>query len=217
MLRAAAFFGTASAISFYFLYVDRKSSLALGLVEIEGILGISLAPMLGCAALLLLSGGYLRGALGQPTERHTQRPPMTRAPPQESTHTESRSADPSAHWSDSAITAAKEIPFPAGARLTFDPTRPTPIHLHLEHAPPERCKRAIALLGQWVASVPTPPRVRISFDGCPNGGSPRHHQVSGALARHLPRADFKAVPALDAVDVIFVRHDPRWIKFRESS
>ena len=217
MLRAAAFFGTASAVSFYFLYIDRRSSLALGLVEIEGILGLPLSPMLGCAALLLFSGGYLRGEFSQPAGRRTQQTSRTRSPSQAAAHPGSHAVVPGAHWSDAAIAAAKEIPFPAGARLTFDPNLPTPIHLHLEHAPPERCKRAIALLGRWVASVPTPPRVRISFDGCPEGGSPRHHQVSGALAKHLPRADFKAVSALDAVDVIFVRHDPRWIKFREST
>jgi len=217
MLRAAAFFGTASAVSFYFLYIDRRSPLALGLVEIEGSLGLPLAPMLGCAALLLFSGGYLRGEFSKPPERPNQRRSQTRIPSQAAAHPESHAAGSAAHWSDAAIAAAKEIPFPTGARLTFDRSLPTPIHLHLEHAPPERCKRAIALLGQWVASVPTPPRVRISFDGCPEGGSPRHHQVSGALAQHLPRADFKAISALDAVDVIFVRHDPRWIKFREST
>lgn len=209
MLRAAAFFGTASAISFYLLHVDRRSAPALGLVEIEGILGLSLAPMLGCAALLLFSGSYLRPLFSQTPTRPARR---VRQPTQAVAHTSTSTSNTPGHWSDDAIAAAKEISFPSGARLTFDPSRPTPIHLHLEHAPPERCKRAISMLGQWIAEVPTPPRVRISFDGCPDGGSPRHHQVSGALAQHLPRADFKSVSALDAVDVIFVRHDPRWLE-----
>ena len=209
MLRAAAFFGTASAISFYLLHFDRMSAPALGLVEFEGILGLSLAPMLGCAALLLFSGSYLRPLF---SEAPTRPAPRARQPNQAAAHTSTSTSNTSEHWSDDAIAAAKEIAFPNGARLTFDPSRPTPIHLHLEHAPPERCKRAISLLGQWIAGVPTPPRVRISFDDCPGGGSPRHHQVSGALAQHLPRADFKSVSALDAVDVIFVRHDPRWVE-----
>jgi hypothetical protein len=216
MLRAAAFFGTASAISFYLLHFDRRSAPALGLVEIEGILGLSLAPMLGCAALLLFSGNYLRPLFSETPTRPGQRTPptpQTRQPTQAAAHT----SNTAGHWSDDAIAAAKEISFPTGARLTFDPSRPTPIHLHLEHAPPERCKRAISLLGQWIAGVPTPPRVRISFDGCPGGGSPRHHQVSGALAQHLPRADFKSVSALDAVDVIFVRHDPRWVELPKAT
>ena len=217
MLRSAAFFGTASAVSYYLLHVDRMSSLALRLVEIEGMLGISLPPMLGCAALLLFSGSYLRPLFSQSERRQPQMRPRQPQPSLSGAQDTMSASTISASWHDTAIAAAKQIDFPTGARLTFAPSRPTPIHLHLEHAPPERCKRAIALLGKWIASVPTPPRVRISFDGCPEEGSPRHHQVSGALAQHMPRADFKAVSALDAVDVIFIRHDPRWSEFREST
>ena len=214
MLKAAASLGIASAIAFYLLSIDRKSSIALGLVEIEGMVGVPLAPMLACAAVLLFSLSHLRTLFEAPapdTNRRRHRPqPSVPAPRAMAV----ASPLPGSNWSDVAIAAAKEIPFPAGARLTFDPTRPTPIHLHLEHAPPERCKRAISLVGQWISMVPTPPRIRVSFEGCPEGGAPRHHQVSGALAQHLNRADFKAVSALDAVDVIFTRHDPRWSELR---
>jgi hypothetical protein len=96
--------------------------------------------------------------------------------------------------------------------MTFHLGRPCPIMLSLDQAPSERCRRAISILGAWLATIPSPPRVRIIFDHCPEGGSPRHHQVAGALSQHLNRGDFKTMRDIDAVDVMFHHADPRWLK-----
>ena len=58
--------------------------------------------------------------------------------------------------------------------------------------------------------IPTPPRLKVVFDHCPQAGVPRHHQVAGALAQAIPRGQFRVVSHVDTVDVMFLHPDPAW-------
>ncbi len=187
------------------LHFDRMSPMALDLVEIESAIGLPLPAVLG--GLTLLAWLLSRKRDPQP-HRYRRRQSTAAAPAAHQRHT--TTFDPSRDWLDQAKDSAKAIPFPAGARLEIDASRPCPIELKLEQAPPERAKRAIGLLARWMASIPRPPRARVSFHHCPEGGSPRHHQVAGALADHIQRGEYRTTTDLDAVNIIFHHPDQRW-------
>jgi hypothetical protein len=196
------------------LHFDRTSSAALYLVELESSIGLPLPALLGGLTLTawILSGRKrYRAPSPPPTRRHSSQnvtQPTAAVSPKRQREVIGVS------WLEAAKANAKQLDLPAGARIVFDLSHRSPIELRLEQAPPERCKRAIEVLAQWITTVPTPPRIRVVFDHCPESGSPRHHQVSGALARHIVRSQFKAMMDLDAVDVLFHHADPCWQEVR---
>ena len=194
----------------FVLNQHRTSSLGMILVEWQTMLGQPpsvLLGLLGFGLLALSRRGRKRNNRATPsTPPRTTSTPSTTAPAKIASETN----DPDADWLDQAREAAKSIRWPSGARMSIDPSKPCPIELRLEQAPPERAKRAVSLLGNWLASVPLPPRARIVYQNCPEGGSPRHHQVAGALAESIHRGQFKALSDLDAVDVMFHQPDSRW-------
>ena len=202
-LLIAAAFG-----AMFVLNQHRTSPLGMILVEWQTMLGQPPSAPLG-----LLGFGLLALSRRKRTKRAVRStPPQTHStsasPPSATVSHETY--DPDSDWLEQAREAAKSIRWPSGARMSIDPSKPCPIELRLEQAPPERAKRAVSLLGNWLASVPLPPRTRIVYQNCPEGGSPRHHQVAGALAESIHRGQFKTLSDLDAVDVMFHQPDPRW-------
>ncbi len=190
------------------LHFDRMSSIALNLVELETAIGVPIPAVLGACALL--SWFFERKNRTPAKAYKTTRAPSQRSSASKPTSEITNTFDPDRDWFEQTKSAAKAMTLPAGARLSLDPKRPCPVELHLEQAPPERAKRAIVQMASWIASVPTPPRARVVFDHCPEGGSPRHHQVAGALAEHLDRSQFRTSTDLDAVNIFFHHPDPRW-------
>jgi len=195
----------AGAASAYFGIYDRQSSVALELVELETRLGTPLWAICGVSAALSIGLQIVRSALKPAPQNRRRNFDRTRS------HQPSAPQEPTGGtWLEVAISSAKMIPFPSGARLTHNNHGTVPFDLHLEHAPPERCRRAVTLLAEWVGTIPLPARLRIHFKNCPEGGSPRHHQVAGALATVMPRSEFKVTSGLDSVDIMFLHPDPRW-------
>lgn len=195
----------AGAASAYFGIYDRQSSIALELVELETSLGTPLWMICGVAAALSIGLQIVQSALTPAPKSRRQNFDRKRTHQPDPAHEATGGT-----WIESAISSAKMIPFPSGARLTHNNHGTVPFDLHLEHAPPERCRRAVTLLAEWVGTIPLPPRLRIHFKNCPEGGSPRHHQVAGALATVMPRSGFKVTSGLDSVDIMFLHPDPRW-------
>ena len=203
----------------YLLYVDRQTPFALHLVELQSMAPVPIPGLLAIIGTLMM-GLSLRGQSPRPSHRVSRNPPFpTRSKPSQSaplpkrtTPTSSTSAveQSDKKWTEHLRESCNEITLPPGARITLDHTRPCPIVLHLEMAPPERCKRAIRSVASWFARYSIPPRFRIVFDHCPDGSSPRHHMVNGALAHELERGAFKVISDRDSVDVLFHRPDPRW-------
>lgn len=188
------------------LHFDRMSALALTMVEIESWLGLPLPASLGGLAIVIR-------LLSRPKRNPPPPSQVVQGPqPTETSVPAQETFNPELDWIDQVKESAKQLELPPGARMTFHLGRPCPIVLSLDQAPSERCRRAIGILGAWLATIPSPPRVRIAFDHCPEGGSPRHHQVAGALSLHLNRSDFKTMRDIDAVDVMFHHADPRWLK-----
>jgi hypothetical protein len=217
------------AASGYGIYIDRQTPVALDLVELQSQTGIPIPAVFGLLGISLVlwsifgarsTSKYARDDLRTPRTKTQRAPtrspplaPFTRTPPTSRLPVPPSMkgpASPDGDWWAHVRSASSTITLPEGARVTFDPDRPSPVILHLELAPPERCKRAIREVASWFSQFSIPPRLRIEFDHCPEGASPRHHMVNGALAMHLERGDFKVMTDRDAVDVMFHHPDPRW-------
>ena len=218
------------AASGYGVYIDRQTPVALDLVELQSELGVPIPAAFGLLGIALVlwsifgapsapkyarprqnsprSTGKRPSARPSPSASFSPSAPTSRmpVPPSMKRSTEAPAGD----WWGQVRSASATMSLPEGARITFDPARPSPVILHLELAPPERCKRAIREVASWFSQFSTPPRLRIEFDHCPEGASPRHHMVNGALATHLDRGVFKVMTDRDAVDVLFHHPDPRW-------
>jgi hypothetical protein len=177
------------------LHLDRSSPLALAAVEIDAAAPLRLAPALALVgAGLLAAWGFGRAS-------------AARAP--------SRAAAGPARVGSSAASGdlrsrAAALPLPGGCRLLVDDPPTVPLHLRVEGAPEGRVRRALADVGAFLASVPRPTRLKVSFKDCPAPTSPWHHQVAAALSAHLPPAEFRVVAQADGVDVLFHHPDPAW-------
>ena len=205
----------------YLLHIDRQTPLALSAVEVQSMAPVPIPGILVVIGALLLAWSFLGHKNEPPTIQRTRKqttyPPTAKSkasiPPEPST-TPTPSSEPATEteedWWTRLRESCNEITLPPGARITLDHSRPCPIVLHLEMAPPERCKRAIRSVANWFSNFSVPPRFRIVFDHCPDGSSPRHHMVNGALAYELERGGFKVISDRDSVEVLFHRPDPRW-------
>lgn len=184
----------------YASLMDRSSSWALTVVELDGQLPTPLWALALGGAVLGLGIDQLQRLL-----EAGKAPPAKRAPV-----VRSRAAVHEATDRDGLLQRIRALPLPKGARLRMDDPPTVPLHLILEEAPEKRVRRAVGALGVLLAGLPLPPRVRVSMRGCPEPLTPWHHIVGAALAEHLPRSEFKIVPGLDGVDVMFHRPDPVW-------
>ena len=211
MTRFTLLMTLAAGAAAYFSIIDRSSALALDIVELETQLG---APLWGlCGGLALASFGINALFFG-PKKHQAPRAAPKSSSTQHATRSSSRQAAlptfSGGDWLSEIIESAKALNLPSGARLTHNTRGTHPFELHLEHAPPERCRRAITEVAQWICAVPRPPRLKIHFKNCPDGGSPWHHRVAGAMATAIPRSDFKVTTGLDSVEVMFLNPDERW-------
>ena len=207
MNRIALLLVIASAAAAYIGFAHRHSPLAVQLVELETTMGIP-------AWIAFGGGAIVAGVLAAIQRAGTRRPRTTirRSPaPTRPARASSDVVSFDGHdWHMQVLISAKSVPLPEGARLTHNPRGTTPFELHLDNAPPERCKRAVSAVAHWLVSIPLPARLRVHFNNCPDSGSPRHHQVAGSLATTMARAEFKVTTGLDSVDVMFLHPDPRW-------
>jgi len=213
MRQLSALCFVAAAALWWLENADRTSSTALSVVEWSQRLGIPLFAIVLVAGVALLVMGASKGA-SKPTRRTSSRPsgaPRSAKPPTPSAIGASESLstlDP--RWQDKVRSMAQALELGKGARMTIDLSTTTPLTLHLEHLSPAHCKRAIAAVGSLVNAIPTPPRLKVVFDHCPNAGAPRHHQVAGALSQAMPRSQFRVVSHVDIVDVMFLHPDAAW-------
>ncbi len=206
MLRVALFFFALAGGLYYLAYIDRKTPLALTVVEYNdiGLLPLfSLTALVGGVFVLLhLRGRWAESARKEAAAARGPRPP-TRL------HAVSGGRD-NLSFRDRVLSRARSLPMEAGARLEVDPAQGVPLRLVLEEMPPGRARRAIDGFGLFLASLPTPPRVQVDFVRCPPPPQPLTVLVQGALSQHLPRNSFKATGHADRVDVLFFEHDPTW-------
>ena len=202
---------------FYLSELDRQSPLALNVVELDSKLRFvklySIAGLLGVAMWVpSLLERILRKAPPATVTRAGHRPAQQRArqaaAPQDSTPP--RAPTVGGSWREAIMGRIRGWDGGAGARIVVDQSMGVPLTLVLEHLSPRHCEAAIAALGELLQTIPQPPRVRISFDQCPEGPMPRHHLVARALGTVLDPGAFKAVASADQVDVMFHAPDPRW-------
>ena len=196
--------------SAYLTYVDRKSPISLHVVELEQHVGLPLPGLLFVLGIgwLTLAWKKSSSSRASPTQRASRSARSGRGGGTGKVSITGESG--TAEWGLQIQDSAKSIKLPVGARMEIDLNSKYPIILTLEQAPNERCKRAISQVSKWISTIPTPPRLKVIFKQCPAGGSPRHHQVSGAFAQSHDRAHYKVVRHLDEVDVLFSHPDPQW-------
>lgn len=201
----------AAAVLYYLVEIDRQSSIALSAVELDQALGgIRVFALPALVGVLCFVPGFVRGFLddraGAPPPRHVSRPARPSRGP---------APRPVESLPEQGFRAAMEARLRAfdageGARIRPEPTAGVPFELVLEHLAPRSCERAVAELGLLLQTMPLPPRVRVVFDQCPEGPTPRQHMVSKALSQALDRGAFRATATAGAVEVRFTDPDPRW-------
>ncbi len=168
--------------------------------ELDSQLPLPLASISGLVGILLLAH-----QVWQAQRAGAARRPARPAAPALGGEVPRRSGD----WRADLREAARTMSLEPGASLLLDQAA-APLVLRIEGAPPGRVVRAVEQLGALVATLPTPPRLRVELVGCAAPPSPWHHLVSRALAERLDRGGMKVIPQADAVDVLFLSPDPRW-------
>jgi hypothetical protein len=157
----------------------------IGLATLEGLLPVPAAALCGAVGGLLLAVGLLRRLSAAPAAAPRVQPRAATAP------------------AGDLRARARSVVWDEGVSLDLDARGPTPVRLVLTQAPPGRVRRAVGQLGALLAGGALPARVVVEFSDCPPSALPRHHEVQGALAAHLPRGSFRVVSQVDRVDVLF--------------
>ncbi len=116
----------------------------------------------------------------------------------------------SGDWVPQLISMARAIELQEGASVRLDEGSGVPFGLRLERLTPEGERRAMDQFAAFLAAIPTPPRVKVSFIGASATGVPRHHIVNGALRRHFHSSTYQVVSQESWVDVLFFTPDARW-------
>jgi hypothetical protein len=187
---------------------DRRSPLALDVVEWDSRLGVPLWVALALTGALVLVLSFL-GRSSDTGSEATPSPPAGSGPPQAPGPTDRHTA-PSAGWREEVVARARALSWEDGVSLALDAGPDLPFELRLRRATPERTRRSLGTLARFLSAIPSPGRVRVVFEGGLDGDHARNKLVEGILRQHFPPGDLRAVGTQDHVDVIFTRPDPRW-------
>jgi hypothetical protein len=208
----AALAFAAAALAWWLTEQDRKSPVALDLVEWQARLPAPLWVLLLAVALAAtvvhaigrwsfrqrIAGG--RAGAVAPVVR-----PASTAPPSRPL---AMGNEPD--WFAALAGRARRIQFQPGARLLFDTAVGVPFLLEVGNQSPEQARRSIDLFVTFLATVPEPPRARVNFlEAAPELGN-RKHLVAGIARQHLPHGSFSLVEAGPGVDLLFPKPDPCW-------
>lgn len=195
----------ASAGLGYLSGVDRASTLALDIVEIEQRVGVALWIPFAVAGLGLLAQRFVRRRRPESAVRPR---PLTR----DATRAAPAGPDPSgaADWLAVLRARAREVSDDAMGRVRFDEAPGVPFTLVLTAVTPEQARRRLAAFASWLATIPLPPVARVRVVSSPDLVGPLHTVLRGELIRHFPATAFSAVSRQDGVDVLFGQPDARW-------
>jgi len=188
--------------AYYLTRVDRLSAVALHLVELEGALPVPIHGALAAVGIVMLAVGVLRRTM-EGSERIT-------AGPVRRDRGLARPVTPGMSLRDRVEAMASNLGLPPGCRVLIDERPGVPLTLVLDSVPSGRGRRAIEALGRMVSDLPTPPRLAVVYRDCPPSTGPRHTEVQGSLAAHMPRGSFRVTSHVDRVDVVFLQPDPPW-------
>lgn len=200
MLRSLGVLVLFAAVALYVLVeVDRRSTLALNVVEWQGAVGLPLWMVAGVLGLVLIGLSWprrRRSALAKPS-RPDRRPdaPLSAS---------------DVGWLAAVQARVRSLPLEPGATVEVDPRRTPPVLLLLDRVTPERARRSVEAFAELLASLPTPPRAAITWRDCPPGGAPHPQIVTAALRRYLPRDRFSVTMHEETVEIRFTDPDPRW-------
>lgn len=186
---------------------DRMTPLALDLVELETTLGLPLyAPVGTLGALLLLAGFGARRPAALPS------PPPTHAPAPAAPGAAAAVTEDDDAWVPAVIQKARSLTWEPGASLTLDAAEGVPFLLRLSGLPPAAEGRSLQALARFLSTIPTPPRVRVSFSGSSALSESHHHRVRNAMRAVTSPDRFQVLRQGDDVDVLFFHASPCWEK-----
>lgn len=192
LLAGAAIYGLA--------VLDRRSPLALDLVEHIDPYGRSLAMGLVFVGILLLLAPLLRtrGKVGTgPVVPSVQRARLG-------------SAYEGSDWLDALRRNARGLLLERGASVEINPDRVPPVRLVMDRLTPEQARRSVDLFAEFLAQTPLPGRVALVFRDIPREGPARNHQVNALLRKYFTPATFQVVEHEDTIELMFRQPDPRW-------
>lgn len=187
---------------------DRRSPLALDLVEWDGRLGVPVWAVAAGLGVLLLALSFLgRSKPPAPTDsRPRPRPPGRALPPS----SEAPPLPAGAGWTSEVVARAHALAWEDGVSLTVHAGPELPFELRIRRATPARLRRSLGSLASFLSAIPTPRRVRVVVEDGLDDERALHKLVEGSLRQHFGVQDLRAVGSRDHVDVLFSRPDPRW-------
>jgi len=181
---------------------DRMSPTALSVVELDGQLGFPLYALSAGVGLAMIAAS----ALGRrpPGPRRAVRSPAPSMPVPDI------AAGDDSQWVPAVVRAAQALRWPPGASLKLDAADGVPFELRLEGMPPAAEARSMTALVRFLASIPLPPRVRVSFHSSQGRVDSLHHKVRAAFRDRFPAESVQVLSQGEAVDVLFFAADPCW-------
>lgn len=201
----------------WFSFGDRRTAAALTVVELDGRLGVPVAAPVAALGLLLVLVPRRKKKETPLTVNVTKRarspspaPPREAGGPREAAPTLDSPSLESEGWLAALRGQAGRLPLEAGASVQVDPGRTPPVQLILDRLTPERARRSVELFAELLATMPTPPRAAVRYEGCVTGATPRHVQVIAAMRRYFPAERFVATTHEDVVELVFRAPDTRW-------
>lgn len=199
-MRLAVLLGLAGAVLAWFSVWDRATVAAMYVVEWETRLGLPLyIPVLAAAALLAL----LSRPKTSPDTHNTSNASATRS-------VRVATEDSEGQWARNVCQQALRIGWEIGATLDVGKESATPFVLHLSQMPPASERRSLEQLATFLASIPTPPRVDIRFDGSQTPEGTHHHRVRAAFRTQFEPQHIHIIHQGPQVTVAFRHPNACW-------
>lgn len=190
----------AGAAIYYLAVVDRRSPIALDLVEHIDPYGRSLSMGLAFVGVVLLVWPAIRWRKRMGPGVAT--PPVQRA--------RVSAAYEGADWLDALRRDARGLVLERGAVVEILPDRVPPMRLVMDRLTPEQARRSIDLFVEWLARAPLPGRVAIVYKDMSREGPARQHQLNALMRRSFSGGSYQVVEHEDTLEILFKQPDARW-------
>ena len=207
MNRLGIVFILAGALLYGVSEVDRRSELALRLVELDGLLPLPswvIALIVG-VAIAVFGGKRSKKRQSLAIEPHRREEPRPgnedQQPPFPGGGRPERIE---------LQEAADRLDLPRGASILIDRVKYVPFTLRLERTTPEGTRRSIDRFASFLAGIPAPRRASIYYIDVIDSGVPKQNQALGALRKYIPAGAIAVTSQKDRVDIQFNNPDSFW-------
>ena len=207
MNRIGAILLVAGALLYAVSELDRRSELALWIVELDSGLPLPswMLALIGGSVIKFLGRGRVPRSKSFAIEPQPENTSPVHAPrPLQDLDSSSKRME--------LREAADGLDLPRGASIVIDKVKNVPFTLRLERTTPEASRRSMDIFAAFLAGVPTPRRASVSYVDVMESGVPKQNQVMGALRKYIPAGAVNVTSQLESVDITFASPDSFWEK-----